>query len=187
MLKLAEELWGAMTASVADTYRFRQFVVDARSACLRGGGVIVSSAEIVRRPPVSRAQSRASRLQGRAVRQLWADVVVTDNSLVQCIKEIRQALGDNRQTMVETVPSAAMCSRRRSLKADAAPPRPLSAGGGNRCRTDGRRSRPSRQRRTAVALPAGITAVLVIAAEAGWAWSSRTIPQQPVEARPPNT
>ena len=34
---------------------------------------------------------------------VWANVVVTDNSLVQCIKEIRQALGDDRQTMIETV------------------------------------------------------------------------------------
>jgi adenylate cyclase len=34
---------------------------------------------------------------------VWTNVVVTDNSLVQCIKEIRQALGDDRQAMIETV------------------------------------------------------------------------------------
>ena len=34
---------------------------------------------------------------------VWANVVVTENSLVQCIKEVRQALGDDGQTMIETV------------------------------------------------------------------------------------
>jgi len=34
---------------------------------------------------------------------VWQNVNVTENSLVQCIKEIRQALGDDTQTSVETV------------------------------------------------------------------------------------
>lgn len=34
---------------------------------------------------------------------VWSNVIATDNSLVQCIKEVRQALGDDAQTMVETV------------------------------------------------------------------------------------
>mgnify|MGYP003298315463 CR=1 FL=1 len=36
------------------------------------------------------------------LRDVWAGVIVTDNSLAQCIREIREALGDDRATMVET-------------------------------------------------------------------------------------
>ena len=35
---------------------------------------------------------------------VWRDVVVTDDSLVQCIKEIRQALGDDEHRIVRTLP-----------------------------------------------------------------------------------
>jgi len=34
---------------------------------------------------------------------VWKDVIVTDNSLAQCIKEVRQALGDDAQAIVKTV------------------------------------------------------------------------------------
>jgi DNA-binding winged helix-turn-helix (wHTH) protein len=34
----------------------------------------------------------------------WPDVFVTDDSLVQCIKDIRAALSDNAQRIVKTVP-----------------------------------------------------------------------------------
>jgi TolB-like protein/tetratricopeptide (TPR) repeat protein len=35
---------------------------------------------------------------------VWAGVVVTDDSLVQCVKELRQALGDNAQEIIRTLP-----------------------------------------------------------------------------------
>ena len=35
---------------------------------------------------------------------VWPDTAVTDDSLVQCIHEIRRALGDGRQTFIRTVP-----------------------------------------------------------------------------------
>ena len=35
--------------------------------------------------------------------KVWPNVIVTENSLVQCIKEIRQALGDDQQSIIETV------------------------------------------------------------------------------------
>jgi DNA-binding winged helix-turn-helix (wHTH) protein/TolB-like protein/tetratricopeptide (TPR) repeat protein len=37
-------------------------------------------------------------------RAVWPDVTVTDDSLVQCISEIRHALGEEGQTLVRTVP-----------------------------------------------------------------------------------
>src|SRR5262245_32415236 len=35
---------------------------------------------------------------------VWPDTAVTDDSLVQCIHEIRRALGDDRQAFISTVP-----------------------------------------------------------------------------------
>ncbi|WP_189799371.1 winged helix-turn-helix domain-containing tetratricopeptide repeat protein [Tateyamaria sp. syn59] len=35
---------------------------------------------------------------------VWADVAVTDDSLTQCIKDIRQALGDSGKSILKTVP-----------------------------------------------------------------------------------
>lgn len=42
--------------------------------------------------------------QGELIGAVWGDVVVTDNSLAQCISEIRSALGAGCENMVETVP-----------------------------------------------------------------------------------
>ena len=36
--------------------------------------------------------------------RVWPGVVVTDDSLVQCIVEVRRALGDARQRIVRTIP-----------------------------------------------------------------------------------
>jgi class 3 adenylate cyclase/DNA-binding winged helix-turn-helix (wHTH) protein len=38
------------------------------------------------------------------VQAVWRDVIVTDDSLVQCISELRSALGGHRQQMIRTVP-----------------------------------------------------------------------------------
>src|SRR5262245_52909111 len=35
---------------------------------------------------------------------IWPDVVVTDDSLTHCVSEVRQAIGDSRQTIIATVP-----------------------------------------------------------------------------------
>ncbi|TIS54323.1 MAG: hypothetical protein E5W91_27145 [Mesorhizobium sp.] len=38
------------------------------------------------------------------IRAVWKGIAVTDDSLVQCIHEIRAAINDSRQTVVQTVP-----------------------------------------------------------------------------------
>src|SRR5438105_3875189 len=38
------------------------------------------------------------------VEALWPDTAVTDDSLVQCLKEVRRALGDDAQQIIKTVP-----------------------------------------------------------------------------------
>lgn len=35
---------------------------------------------------------------------MWSDVIVTEDSLTQCISDIRRALGDKEQKLVRTVP-----------------------------------------------------------------------------------
>ena len=38
------------------------------------------------------------------IKIVWPDVIVTDDSLTQCVSEIRHAIGDRAQTIVKTVP-----------------------------------------------------------------------------------
>src|SRR4051794_6173929 len=86
------------------SYRFGQFLVDRRSACLRRDGVVLPL-----RPKsfdvlvylVENAGRAVSK--GELIDNVWQNVAVTENSLVQCIKEIRQALNDDAQTEIQTV------------------------------------------------------------------------------------
>jgi TolB-like protein len=38
------------------------------------------------------------------LKAIWPDVVVTDESLTHCVSEVRQAIGDSKQTIIVTVP-----------------------------------------------------------------------------------
>jgi adenylate cyclase len=38
------------------------------------------------------------------LKAIWPNVVVTDDSLTQCVSEVRQAIGDRKQTIIATVP-----------------------------------------------------------------------------------
>jgi adenylate cyclase len=93
-----------MNASETRSYRFDRFVVDSRSACLRREGALVPL-----RPKSFDVLLHLVRNAGRLVPKdelidkVWPDVIVTENSLVQCIKDIRQTLNDDAQTMLETV------------------------------------------------------------------------------------
>ena len=86
------------------SYRFGRFVVDRRSACLRCDGAVSPL-----RPKTFDVLVYLVQHPGRLVPKselidsVWQNVNVTENSLVQCIKEIRQALGDDAQTSIETV------------------------------------------------------------------------------------
>ena len=91
--------------SEATSYRFDQFTLDLQSACLRQDG-----APVPLRPKSFDVLLYLLRNQGRLVSKnelienVWSNVTVTDNSLVQCIKEVREALKDDQQTIVETIP-----------------------------------------------------------------------------------
>jgi TolB-like protein/DNA-binding winged helix-turn-helix (wHTH) protein/tetratricopeptide (TPR) repeat protein len=38
------------------------------------------------------------------LKAIWPDAVVSDESLTQCLREVRQAIGDSKQTIIATVP-----------------------------------------------------------------------------------
>src|SRR6266481_9111015 len=38
------------------------------------------------------------------MKAVWPDVIVTDQVLTHCVSEVRQALGDSKQTIIATVP-----------------------------------------------------------------------------------
>jgi adenylate cyclase len=173
-----------MTASLAKSYRFDRFVIDAGSARLRSG-----EAPVPLRPKSFDVLLYLARNRGRLITKdelfenVWADVVVTDNSLVQCIMEVRQALGDDDQRMIETVAKRGYVFTPSVIESDdtqspsrvaAAEPTVLSDS-----------SFPvfapvSVGRRTA-AIAGSIAAALLIGGGLWWALSPRAILQQPAE------
>src|SRR5688572_339482 len=86
------------------SYRFLEFELDARNASLRRAGMPVPL-----RPKSFDVLLYLVRNPGRLVTKdelieaVWSPVVVTENSLVQCVREVREALGDAGQAHIETV------------------------------------------------------------------------------------
>ncbi|HKU27110.1 MAG TPA: tetratricopeptide repeat protein [Candidatus Sulfotelmatobacter sp.] len=86
-------------------YRFADFTLDRERASLTRLGV-----EIKLRPKVYDALAYLIQNKGRIVPKkelihaLWPDAFVTDDSLVQCMVELRRALDDRSQELLKTVP-----------------------------------------------------------------------------------
>jgi adenylate cyclase len=96
-----------MNAADADgVYRFEEFVLD-----LRRGALLKATGEEV---PLRRKSfellrtfvANAGRLLDRDTlsRAVWPDVIVADDGVTQCVRDIRRALGDDAQRMIRTVP-----------------------------------------------------------------------------------
>jgi len=87
------------------TLRYAGFVVDLDRGELRVGGTAVSL-----RPKtfalLAYLAGRPGRLltKDELIEAVWPDVIVTDDSLVQCVSELRAALGDDGQRLIKTVP-----------------------------------------------------------------------------------
>jgi TolB-like protein/DNA-binding winged helix-turn-helix (wHTH) protein len=84
---------------------FAEFEVDLKRGSLTHGGE-----EIALRPKsfamLLYLLERAGELVSRdeMLDAVWPDVVVTDDSIAQCLIELRRALGDDQRTMIRTVP-----------------------------------------------------------------------------------
>ena len=84
--------------------RFDRFVLDLTRGCLRAG-----AQEIDLRPKAFQLLTYLASNAGRLVSKqelydaVWPDVLVGDNSLVQCIRELREKLGDDAHRLIKTV------------------------------------------------------------------------------------
>jgi predicted ATPase/DNA-binding winged helix-turn-helix (wHTH) protein/Tfp pilus assembly protein PilF len=86
-------------------YRFAQFTLDP------GRGMVLNADRVVKlRPKVYGALLYVLENRGRLIGKeelihaLWSDAFVTEDSLVQCMVELRRALDDRAQEIVKTVP-----------------------------------------------------------------------------------
>ena len=109
----------------------------------------------------------------KIMRAAWPGVVVTDDSLTQCLTEIRRALGDDERTLIRTVP-------RRGYLFDR-PVQPLFD------RASGSTTTPAPARSSTRRLPSGWTlAALALLAMAvigtWWRAGSHTVMEAPVAA-----
>ena len=94
------------TAPLVASYRFDSFVLD-----LRSGSLLTAAGEAL---PLRRQSFELLRLfvenAGRLLdrdainRAIWSDVAVTDDSVTQCVRDIRRAIGDDAQRILKTVP-----------------------------------------------------------------------------------
>ena len=86
-------------------YRFGEFTLDPRR-----GTVLNADRAVKLRPKVYDALLYLLENRGRLIGKeelihvLWSDAFVTEDSLVQCVVELRRALDDRAQEIVKTVP-----------------------------------------------------------------------------------
>jgi adenylate cyclase len=94
-----------MTAVSPETLRFADFVLDLARCSLRRG-----ADDVQLRPKAFDMLCYMARHPGRLIPKdelvaaTWPGLFVTDDSLVQCIKDIRDALNDGEHRIIQTVP-----------------------------------------------------------------------------------
>lgn len=87
-------------------FTFNGVTVDFHAGFLRGD----QGSKIVLRPQAFAVLKCLAESSGRVVpkdelmERVWGSIAVTDDSLVQCIADIRKALGDSAHTVVQTIP-----------------------------------------------------------------------------------
>ena len=90
----------------SDPLRFGGFVLNRERGCLEDA----TGAERILRPKSYRVLEvlceRRRRLVSKdeLIEQVWTDVIASDDSLAQCVSEIRRALGPEGAMLVHTVP-----------------------------------------------------------------------------------
>ena len=94
-----------MPAASGAVYRFDRFVLDLGRGVLMEQGV----ERQLRAKTFTLLEyfvQNAGRVVGRdeIMEAIWPDVIVTDDSIAQCIKEIRRTLGDDRHQLLRTLP-----------------------------------------------------------------------------------
>jgi len=94
-----------VNGSPSTVLTFAEYTLDVDRRSLENNG-----REITLRPQAMEVLCYLARNPGRPVpkeeifREIWPGVLVTDDSLVQCIGDIRRALNDDNHRIVKTVP-----------------------------------------------------------------------------------
>lgn len=93
------------TPSPHRRYRFGEFTLDLHKNLLIKNGKVVPLRNKVFEV-LKYLVERHGRLvtKNELIEAVWSDVAVTDNSLTQCLTEIRRALGEGSEELVRTVP-----------------------------------------------------------------------------------
>jgi TolB-like protein len=94
-----------MSTGLEKSYCFEGFTLDLRRGCLRAG-----DRDIELRPKGFEALRYLVENAGRLVakeeliKAVWPKVIVSDESLARAVSDVRVALGDERQSIIKTVP-----------------------------------------------------------------------------------
>jgi TolB-like protein/DNA-binding winged helix-turn-helix (wHTH) protein/Flp pilus assembly protein TadD len=168
--------------------RFDRFMLDLERGCLVDG-----IEEVALRPKTFSFLRYLATNPGRLVSKdellaaVWPNVIVSDDSIVQCVTELRRALGDHDQRTIKTV-------QRRGYRFEAAlsvDPRPLPADGpvlsaANDAPPPLPRGPPSfgRPRHTVMLAAIGALGMLAAALGASWGWFGAR--HAPATKRPPS-
>jgi TolB-like protein len=94
------------TTSAVAAYRFEGFILDT----MRGALLTSTGEEVTLRRQAFQLLhllvDNAGRLldRDRINQAIWPDVTVSDDSITQCVRDIRRALGDDTQRILRTVP-----------------------------------------------------------------------------------
>lgn len=93
-----------------DSPALTQLCLTGRTIDLQRGSVTDSTGQTIQLRPqaadvLKLLAARPGKLvtKNELIQAVWAGIAVTDDSLVQCIKDIRRALGDEKHTIVRTV------------------------------------------------------------------------------------
>jgi DNA-binding winged helix-turn-helix (wHTH) protein len=109
------------------TLSFDRFELDFARGCVRVGG-----RDVDLRPKAFDVLCYLAENAGRLVSKqelhdtVWREVAVSDDALVQCIRELRQTLGDTNRTLIRTVPRRGYLLNAQVNDHEAAHPVPLA-------------------------------------------------------------
>ena len=98
-------MYSSTARSPHEWLHFERFTLDLTRGTLRVGGE-----EITLRPKTFHVLKHLAENAGRLVlkqeifKAIWPSAVVTDDVLVQCIRELRRSLGDDARCLIRTVP-----------------------------------------------------------------------------------
>jgi DNA-binding winged helix-turn-helix (wHTH) protein/tetratricopeptide (TPR) repeat protein len=121
-----------MNLVLNERYLFAGFVLD-----LTAGRLFADGDEVRLRPKAFALLSYLVRNAGRVVSKdelmtvLWPDVTVTEDSLTQCVRDVRQALRDEGAAMLRTVPRRGYLFEDRSDAKDLRPAAGVASAGGS--------------------------------------------------------